>query len=79
MLDQHGFNRDTTRRIFKPNYTRAHGSEMKMNTTTSQVEVTLDTNATTTLEASSQIEGLKELAEFELAYVGGGTAVVIFA
>jgi hypothetical protein len=52
---------------------------MKMNSTTSQVEVTLQTNATTTLEASSQIEGLKELAEFELAYVGGGTAVVIFA
>jgi hypothetical protein len=51
---------------------------MKMNGTTSQVEVTLETNATTTLETSSQFEALKELADFELAYVGGGTAVVTF-
>jgi len=49
-----------------------------MNSTTNQVEVTLETK-TTTLESSSQIEGLKELAEFELAYVGGGTAIVVFA
>jgi predicted alternative tryptophan synthase beta-subunit len=62
----------------KLNHTRAHGSEMKMNSTTSQVEVTLETKSTTTLETTSQIEALKELADFELAYVGGGTAVVTF-
>ena len=50
-----------------------------MNTTTTQVEFTLETKPTTTLESSSQIEGLKELAEFELAYVGGGTAIVVFS
>ena len=49
-----------------------------MNGTTSQVEVTLETKPMTTLETSPEFEALKELADFELAYVGGGTAVVSF-
>jgi hypothetical protein len=50
-----------------------------MNTTTfSQAATVQDTNPTTTSEGAAQAEAIKELAEFELAYVGGGTANVIF-
>src|SRR5882724_10797559 len=52
------------------------GASMK--TETMQAETTLDSNLTRTAEGLSKVEALKELAEFELAYVGGGTAAVIF-
>ena len=48
-----------------------------MNSTTSQVEVTLETKVTT-LESDTRIDAVKELAEIELAYVGGGMATVYF-
>lgn len=50
-----------------------------MNTTTMlNVETSQDAGRSTEADGAAQVEGLKELADFELAYVGGGTANVIF-
>jgi hypothetical protein len=41
-------------------------------------ETTLQSNLVDMPETATKVEPLKELAEFELAYVGGGMAAVIF-
>ena len=46
---------------------------------TLQAEVALEAPVVPSLEGSAKVDAIKELADIELAYVGGGTASVIFA
>ena len=49
-----------------------------MNPSNSQPETLADDETKVVGTNAPRIDALKELADFELAYVGGGTAVVMF-
>jgi len=49
-----------------------------MNTVTPQVEAAVHATLTTPSEDIEHLDAVKDLAEIDLAYVGGGTAVIVF-
>ena len=50
-----------------------------MNVSSPQTEVIVDAELATGSERLLHFEEIKELADVELAYVGGGSGIVIFA